>query len=145
MNSTLPTQISFAQAGYDKGLLRRNRGPLRPLLRVSGCECEVQSHHALQIVGQHMPQQHGASLAQAAHIEALQAAVAQMRVDALDAGSSFLVDLLCLIGAHALAPLAQGLAVAGQQSMPIAPLSLGATTGWSLWVIQKIRQLNLWS
>ena len=70
----------------------------RALVSVSGCEREVQSHHSLQVVGERMPQQNGARLAQAAHVEALQAAVAQMGVGALDAGGSLFVDLLGLIG-----------------------------------------------
>ena len=48
-----------------------------------------------------------------------------MRVGALDAGRSLLVDQLCRIGTHALALLAQRLAVAGQGCIPVTLLVLG--------------------
>ena len=69
---------SLGELGLLEGLLGRKRRPQRPLFSVSGCECEVQSHHPLQIVGQRVPQQHGARLAQASHVEALQSAVARL-------------------------------------------------------------------
>jgi hypothetical protein len=42
-------------------------GVLHPpaLCLFSGCECEVQAQHALEIVGKGMPQQHRARLVQA--------------------------------------------------------------------------------
>ena len=79
-----PNFVSWCELALIGRLLGRNGGPRRRLCSVSGCECEVQSHHPLQIVGQRMPQQHGARLAQASHVEALQSAVAQMRVGATE-------------------------------------------------------------
>lgn len=69
-----------------------------------------------------MPQLHGARLGQAARVEVLQAAVAQMRIGAVDAGRAVLVDPLSLVGVHALAPLAQRIAVVGQPLVSITLL-----------------------
>ena len=71
-----------------------------------------------------MPQHHGARFDQAAQVEALKSAIAQTRVGALDAGRPVLVDQLGRIGAHALAPPAQRLSVAGQPGMAIMLLVL---------------------
>lgn len=78
------------------------------LCAASGGHGEVQSQHALELVGQCVPQQHGAHLAQATHIQALQATVAQMRVAAFDTGRALLVDLLGLPGCPCADAIASG-------------------------------------
>jgi hypothetical protein len=120
-----PKFVCWGELALVEGLVGRKGRPLRPIRSVAGCEREVQSHHSLRIVGKRVPEQHGARLDQSTHVEALKPAVAQMRVGALDAGRPLLVGQLGRIGAHALAPLAQRLAVAGQRCAPITQLVLG--------------------
>ncbi len=92
----MPTRFERKAAWWSGRALMQTRmgrqgGSCWPISSASGRKREVQGHHPLEIVGQRVPEQHGARLHQPTHGEALQTAVAQMRVGALDAGRSLLV------------------------------------------------------